>query len=53
MTDIHMRDLGAKSHLDALLATVGAVDGLRVIDIGCGEGRRRLRPGVGCFEQSE
>jgi ubiquinone/menaquinone biosynthesis C-methylase UbiE len=39
MTDIHMRDLGVKSHLDALLATVGAVDGLRVIDVGCGEGR--------------
>jgi ubiquinone/menaquinone biosynthesis C-methylase UbiE len=33
-----MHDLGVKSHLDALLATVGAVNGLRVIDIGCGEG---------------
>jgi ubiquinone/menaquinone biosynthesis C-methylase UbiE len=32
------RDLGAKSHLDALLATIGPVEGLRVIDIGCGEG---------------
>jgi ubiquinone/menaquinone biosynthesis C-methylase UbiE len=31
-------DLGAVSHLDALLATVGPVAGLRVIDIGCGEG---------------
>jgi ubiquinone/menaquinone biosynthesis C-methylase UbiE len=39
MTDIHMRDLGVKSHRDALLATVGAVAGLRVIDVGCGEGR--------------
>jgi len=39
MTDIHMRDLGVKSHRDALLATVGTVDGLRVIDVGCGEGR--------------
>jgi ubiquinone/menaquinone biosynthesis C-methylase UbiE len=39
MSDIRMHDLGVKSHLDALLATVDAVDGLRVIDIGCGEGR--------------
>lgn len=35
---ISVSDLGAKSHLDALLATVGPVTGLRVIDIGCGEG---------------
>jgi ubiquinone/menaquinone biosynthesis C-methylase UbiE len=33
------RDLGAKSHLDALMATVGPVEGMRVIDIGCGEGQ--------------
>ena len=33
------RDLGAKSHFDALLATVGPVEGMRVIDIGCGEGQ--------------
>jgi len=39
MTDLCMRDIGAKSHVDALLSTVGAVDRLRVIDIGCGEGR--------------
>lgn len=39
MTETPTRDLGVKSHLDALLATVGAVGGLRVIDIGCGEGR--------------
>jgi len=32
-------DLGAVSHLDALLATVGPVAGLRIIDIGCGEGQ--------------
>jgi SAM-dependent methyltransferase len=32
-------DLGARSHLDALLATVGQVQRLRVIDIGCGEGQ--------------
>jgi ubiquinone/menaquinone biosynthesis C-methylase UbiE len=38
MTDERIRDLGTKSHVDALLATVGAVNGLRVIDIGCGEG---------------
>jgi SAM-dependent methyltransferase len=31
-------DLGVKSKLEALLATVGPVAGLRVIDIGCGEG---------------
>ena len=35
---ISMRDLGVKSHLEALLTTVGPVAGLRVIDIGCGEG---------------
>jgi len=33
-----MRDLGTVSHLDALLATIGPVRGLRIIDIGCGEG---------------
>ena len=32
-------DLGAQSHLEALLATVGQVQRLRVIDIGCGEGQ--------------
>jgi ubiquinone/menaquinone biosynthesis C-methylase UbiE len=32
-------DLGAVSHLDALLATVGSVAGLRIVDIGCGEGQ--------------
>jgi ubiquinone/menaquinone biosynthesis C-methylase UbiE len=34
-----VQDLGAKSHLDALLATVGSVEGMRIIDIGCGEGQ--------------
>jgi ubiquinone/menaquinone biosynthesis C-methylase UbiE len=33
-----MRDLGVVSHLDAILATVGPVSGLRILDIGCGEG---------------
>jgi ubiquinone/menaquinone biosynthesis C-methylase UbiE len=33
-----INDLGAVSHLDALLATVGPVAGLRILDIGCGEG---------------
>jgi len=33
-----MNDLGAVSHLDALLATVGPVAGLRVLDVGCGDG---------------
>jgi SAM-dependent methyltransferase len=33
-----INDLGAVSHLDALLATVGPVEGLRILDIGCGEG---------------
>ena len=32
-------DLGAMSHLDALLKTVGPVAGLRILDIGCGEGK--------------
>ena len=35
---VSARDLGAKSHLDALLETVGPVSGLEVVDIGCGEG---------------
>lgn len=38
MTESSTCDLGAVSHLDALLATVGPVTGLRILDIGCGEG---------------
>jgi ubiquinone/menaquinone biosynthesis C-methylase UbiE len=38
MTDPSTRNLGALSHLDALLATIGPVAGLRILDIGCGEG---------------
>jgi ubiquinone/menaquinone biosynthesis C-methylase UbiE len=38
MAAMSRRDLGVMSHLDALLATVGTVDGLRLIDLGCGEG---------------
>jgi len=34
-----IHDLGAQSHFDALLATIGPVQGMRVIDIGCGEGQ--------------
>jgi SAM-dependent methyltransferase len=34
-----IKNLGAKSHLEALLATVGPVAGLRIIDVGCGEGQ--------------
>ena len=34
-----VRDLGARSHLDALLATAGPVSGLDIIDVGCGEGQ--------------
>ncbi len=34
-----MNDLGVQSHLDALLATVGPVDGLQIVDVGCGEGQ--------------
>src|SRR6202161_4948008 len=37
MPELSPRDLGAKSHLDALLETVGSVSGLEVVDIGCGE----------------
>jgi ubiquinone/menaquinone biosynthesis C-methylase UbiE len=36
--EVSPHDLGAKSHLDALLETVGQVTGLEVVDIGCGEG---------------
>ena len=38
MPEASARDLGAKSHLDALLETVGPVSGLDVVDVGCGEG---------------
>jgi ubiquinone/menaquinone biosynthesis C-methylase UbiE len=37
-SEISPQDLGAKSHLDALLETVGQVSGLEIVDIGCGEG---------------
>src|ERR1700728_1477956 len=39
MTESSGSDLGAISHVDALLATVGSVDGLHIIDVGCGEGQ--------------
>ncbi len=39
MAESSISDLGVKSHLDALLTTVGPVEGLRIIDIGCGEGQ--------------
>jgi SAM-dependent methyltransferase len=39
MTRSSLRDLGAASHVEALLATVGPVAGLRILDIGCGEGQ--------------
>jgi ubiquinone/menaquinone biosynthesis C-methylase UbiE len=39
MAQSSVRDLGAMSHVDALLATVGPVGGLHIIDIGCGEGQ--------------
>jgi ubiquinone/menaquinone biosynthesis C-methylase UbiE len=39
MNESSDRDLGTISHLDALLATVGPVEGLRILDIGCGEGK--------------
>ena len=38
MTEPSTGDLGPVSHLDALLATAGPVAGLRILDIGCGEG---------------
>ncbi len=38
MAESFVHDLGAVSHLDALLAMVGTVAGRRIIDIGCGEG---------------
>jgi len=33
------QNLGARSHLDALLTTVGAVAELQIVDVGCGEGQ--------------
>jgi ubiquinone/menaquinone biosynthesis C-methylase UbiE len=38
MAEAFTRDLGAKSHLDALLETIGPVSGLDMVDVGCGEG---------------
>jgi ubiquinone/menaquinone biosynthesis C-methylase UbiE len=38
MPEASARDLGAKSHLDALVETVGQVSGLEIVDVGCGEG---------------
>ena len=38
MAEASPRDLGAKSHLDALLEIIGPVSGLDIIDVGCGEG---------------
>ncbi len=32
-------DLGPRSHLDAILAALGAVGGREIIDVGCGEGQ--------------
>jgi ubiquinone/menaquinone biosynthesis C-methylase UbiE len=36
--EVSPRDLGVKSHLNALLETVGSVSGLEIVDVGCGEG---------------
>jgi SAM-dependent methyltransferase len=38
MAEAFTCDLGAKSHLDALLETIGPVSGLDIVDVGCGEG---------------
>jgi len=38
MAEAFARDLGAKSHRDALLETIGPVSGLDIVDVGCGEG---------------
>jgi ubiquinone/menaquinone biosynthesis C-methylase UbiE len=38
MAEAFTRDLGAKSHLDALLETIGPVSGLDIVDVGCGDG---------------
>jgi len=38
MAEASPRDLGAKTHLDALLETIGPVSGLDIVDVGCGEG---------------
>ena len=32
-------DLGVMSRIDGLLASVGSVAGLRIVDVGCGEGQ--------------
>jgi ubiquinone/menaquinone biosynthesis C-methylase UbiE len=38
MAEASARDLGARSHLEALLETIGPVSGLNIVDVGCGEG---------------
>lgn len=39
MTETSIPDLGVMSRIDGLLAAIGPVAGMRVIDIGCGEGQ--------------
>jgi ubiquinone/menaquinone biosynthesis C-methylase UbiE len=39
MTSTLIPDLGVMSRIDGLLASVGSVAGLKVIDVGCGEGQ--------------
>ena len=35
----HSVDLGVLTRLEGLLAAIGPVEGLRIVDVGCGEGR--------------
>ena len=47
MTETSTRDLGTLSHLDVLLATVGPVARLRILDSAAGKGTwRALWPSV-------
>jgi ubiquinone/menaquinone biosynthesis C-methylase UbiE len=48
MTKVAVSDLGTMSHVEALLAAVGPVAGMQIIDIGCGEGQMaRALAGLG------
>ena len=39
MKDAAVPDLGVMSRVDGILASIGSVAGMRIIDIGCGEGQ--------------
>src|SRR3954464_7740960 len=39
MTEAAIPDLGVMSRVDGILISIGSISGMRIIDIGCGEGQ--------------